>query len=94
MEGALQGLPAIALSAVLRAAQHRTLRTRSRPPAQHGLADVIRTLLDKAHIPAAQPRTITLFFYNVNFPPVPGRRSRPVIRVCPQGLRPVTRALV
>lgn len=83
MEAALQGLPAIALSQY-----YGPKNTKTENPfeaaAQHGV-DVVRRIL--AHTPVETDGY--RLFYNVNFPPLPGRDVKG-IRLSTQGLRPGT----
>ena len=81
MEGALQGIPSIALSQY-----YGPGNTKLDDPFEasrvHG-ADVVRRI--QAVIPASQAGY--QLFFNVNVPPVPAADVKG-IRVCPQGLRP------
>lgn len=81
MEGALQGIPAIALSQYFGTA-NRDLDDPFEAAAAHG-ADVIRRILD------ATPEADADYglFYNVNFPPFPAEGVKGV-RLAPQGRRP------
>ncbi|MDF1728173.1 MAG: 5'/3'-nucleotidase SurE [Sulfitobacter sp.] len=81
MEGALQGLPAIALSQYYGPA-NRDLEDPFEASAQHG-AEVVRRILDAN---PSQQADYPLF-YNVNFPPVPGAEVKG-IRLAAQGRRP------
>ena len=81
MEGALQGIPAIALSQYYGPA-NRDLDDPFEASAQHG-ADVVRRIL------SATPNESHDYplFYNVNFPPVAAGNVAG-IRLAPQGRRP------
>ncbi|WP_273500491.1 5'/3'-nucleotidase SurE [Paracoccus sphaerophysae] len=81
MEGALQGIPSIALSQYLGAATAR-LTDPFDCARVHG-ARVVRALLDRGTWAAEDDFAL---FYNVNFPPVGGGGMRG-IRVAPQGRR-------
>lgn len=80
MEAALQGIPAIAMSQYLGPGNFG-LDNPFEAAAQHG-ADLVRRVL------SASPDTDEDYrlFYNVNFPPVPGKEVRG-IRVATQGFR-------
>lgn len=80
MEAALQGIPAIALSQYLGAA-NRDLDDPFEASATHAV-DCIRRILD------ANPANDSPYklFYNVNFPPVPAADVKG-LRVAPQGMR-------
>lgn len=84
MEGALQGLPAIALSQYY-GPKNNEADNPFEAAAVHGV-DVVRRIL------AADPPRQTGYrlFYNVNFPPVPAADVRGV-RLAPQGFRADTR---
>ena len=84
MEGALQGLPAIALSQYL-GPKTRDLSNPFEAAASHG-ADVVRKIL--ATVRADQSGYG--LFYNVNFPPCPADEVRGSVGA-PQGLRSGTR---
>ena len=81
MEGALQGIPSIALSQYY-GPKNFGLDDPFETARVHGAA-VIRSI--QAHVPVHQPGY--QLFFNVNFPPVPAAEVKGV-RVCPQGLRP------
>ncbi|PZX18317.1 5'-nucleotidase /3'-nucleotidase /exopolyphosphatase [Palleronia aestuarii] len=81
MEGALQGIPSIALSQFLGPAT-RELDNPFEGAAQWG-ARVVRAILDAR---PDNPNAYSLF-YNVNFPPC-AASDVAGIRVCPQGRRP------
>jgi 5'-nucleotidase len=83
MEGALQGLPAIALSQYFGPGNH-ALADPFEAAAVHGTS-VIRSILDKG-LWDGSPYKV---FYNVNFPPVAAAGVKG-IRVAPQGLRTTT----
>ncbi|SFP20173.1 5'/3'-nucleotidase SurE [Tranquillimonas alkanivorans] len=80
IEGALQGLPSIALSQYI-GPENIHLDDRFEAAAQHG-ADVVRKLLEHGAWDEADYR----LFYNVNFPPVRGADVRG-LRVTSQGFR-------
>lgn len=80
MEGALQGVPAIALSQFL-GPETAGLDDPFEAAAAHGVATV-RALLEHGHWEAEDYRV----FYNVNFPPLPAARVKGM-RVAAQGYR-------
>lgn len=80
MEGALQGVPSIALSQYMGPAT-RDLADPFEAARHHG-ADVIRRLLDRGIWDEAAYR----IFYNVNFPPMAASDVKG-LRVAPQGFR-------
>ncbi|NRB02028.1 MAG: 5'/3'-nucleotidase SurE [Rhodobacteraceae bacterium] len=82
IEGALQGVPSIALSQYY-GPRNRDLENTFDASAVHG-ADVVRRIL--AVLPKEDPDSYRLFF-NVNIPPVPAADVQGV-RVTPQGMRP------
>ena len=82
IEGALQGVPSIALSQFY-GPRNRDLDNTFEASAQHGVSVVQRIL---EHLPDEAADGYRLFF-NVNFPPVPGAEVAGV-RVTPQGFRP------
>ena len=84
MEGALQGIPAMALSQYL-GPSNFAAPDPFEAAGQYG-ADLIRKLLDATPDDGADYRT----FYNINFPPVPAGDVRGM-RVVPQGYRRNTR---
>ena len=84
MEGALQGLPAIALSQFYGPRNAQTADP-FEAAGEHG-ASVISTLLQADQWMREGYHT----FYNVNFPPVPGAEVLGT-RVVAQGMRPTTR---
>jgi 5'-nucleotidase len=81
MEGALQGIPSIALSQYFGPA-NVVLDNQFEAAAQHG-ADLVKSLVEHGHWGGDGYQT----FYNVNFPPVEGSNVRGV-KVVRQGLRP------
>ena len=83
MEAALQGIPAMALSQYY-GPQNVDLEDPFEASAQHG-ADVVRRLL-AARLDNPSDYSI---FYNINFPPVPGKDVKGVA-VTAQGRRPDT----
>lgn len=80
MEGALQGLPAIALSQYM--GPETALLTDPFEAARTHGADVVRRLL----APAMWDKSPYRLFYNVNFPPV-GAAAVKGLRAAPQGMR-------
>lgn len=84
IEGALQGIPSIALSQYY-GPRNRHLADAFETAAVHG-ADVISRILDA--VPDENSDSYRLFF-NVNFPPVPASEVLG-IRLAPQGFRPGT----
>jgi len=84
IEGALQGLPAIALSQYYGPRNAQTDNP-FEAAAQHGV-DVIKRILQHTPTETEGYR----LFYNVNFPPVPGAEVKG-IRLSTQGMRPNTR---
>lgn len=80
MEAALQGLPAIALSQYM-GPQTEDMSDPFEPAIEHGVG-LVRALLDKGLWDAGDYR----LFYNVNFPPVPGKQVKGM-KVASQGYR-------
>ena len=80
MEGALQGVPSIALSQFL-GPETAELDNQFEAAAAHGVATV-RALLERGHWEAEDYRV----FYNINFPPLPAARVKGM-RVATQGYR-------
>lgn len=80
IEGALQGVPSIALSQYM-GAETRALENPFEAARDHGAA-VIRKLLERGIWDAADYR----IFYNINFPPCAGADVKGT-RVAPQGFR-------
>lgn len=83
MEGALQGVPAIALSQYY-GDDNKDLGDPFEAAAQHGAA-VVRALLDED----LWDRENYRLFYNVNFPPTPAADVKGMLAVS-QGVRPFT----
>ena len=81
IEGALQGVPSIALSQFY-GPQNVRLENSFEAAAEHG-ADAVRRIIAAPNSFAASPYKL---FYNVNFPPVPASDVKG-IRVVAQGLR-------
>lgn len=87
MEGALQGLPAIALSQYL-GPENYHIDNPFEAAAIHGAETIRRVLAFDA-----RDQSGYRLFYNVNFPPVPAAGVKGT-RACPQGIRENTRFTV